>query len=561
MAVHATLWPRSGDLWRHLPPADAQGSRGALIRDLQAFAEKGAGEWHLIEVHLPAIEQLTRARSSGPLANHSEALFDAIDAQVQRACESLSRPWSTAALAHLGFAEGTNGLSRTRREEKAAACLRVSPRTYRRKNNAKATGGYDSWALAVLAHVADAVISPPPRLIVPPILQPPGTHFAVTSSPPTRTSPLSPFSSYAARYLSLPFPDLIEHLSDIESDLIGDLISTILATIAETATEIRGDVIMFEHCPARIAVTAAAGDRTLIITISPLADASRVSPLTASLSEFGVLRTLRIFAPPQMRDFADSLLARCTALIRSAYIALESAYITSYRDWRAKLHNTLYEIVNIQLRLEGRDALLGRYWFSITNLATTTFHYQFGDDVLRRAISWLKTHPSAALSPCSAATLLIIHEVLDGVFGAGMPSTVVSQTPDYAVLQFEALPTLGTNTDYWIAERALYGSEALAAIDVARVLNYVLQANCPVASGTELQAALEPVRSDLQLVFTREHDAYLRDHRRLEKALFSLRASKAVWLRELGDDTIAKTITAALGETANNPSNRRSFKK
>jgi hypothetical protein len=365
---------------------------------------------------------------------------------------------------------------------------------------------------------------------------------AVAACQKSAVVPINPLRSYGARYLGLSFPELVERLASLEEDIVSDAVSDVTDAISEHATEIRGDVIRFGDYPVRLSVSSHPESRVLAIILVPLTASVKPRRFSADIEEFGFVRTIEVDVPPRLAHIGEGLVDRLSGLVRAAYIALESAYVARYRDWRARIHNTSYELVNIELRVAGNEECVGRYWFSLTNLKSETFHYAFGDEGLRKAITWLKEHQTSIISPCSAATLLIIEEVVDAVFALPDAPDVVRLSADETILEFAELPTLGESTDFWIAEHALYGSRSIVALDVARVGDVVLQANCPPDIREMLKAAIVGVQDDLSTLFTRQYGEYVADQKRLTRALRKARESKPQWLRELGTDVVAKTL-------------------
>jgi DNA-binding SARP family transcriptional activator len=323
------------------------------------------------------------------------------------------------------------------------------------------------------------------------------------------------YQSYAARFLALSFTELVRELPAIERMIRDDALAAFTERLRKQASDIRGDVAWLGGVMVRVAIGTSANASELLVTLESLGSVQPRLTITREVAHFGVTRVVRLDAPRALQRHGEDLADDLARRYREAYVALEAAYLATYKRWVASAYDLLYEVVNVQLRIHAADKAIGRFWFSITDLPTTTFRYHIDPSGVKAAIEHLKALGSSGLPAWLAVTSLILDEVPDGVFGAENSCRVVHVEGGTTVMRFDApvillrfddAPTLGSNTQFWLSERILYQSDEIAALDIATENDLTLQANCPIEHASPVAAAIEAVREDLATAFGRSLD-------------------------------------------------------
>lgn len=140
-----------------LPPLDA------VIHDVLAFAERGAGFWRVQDLRLPALEEVARLAGILGRTDDPNDRFDAVESVLVGAVSALPKPWQDVAVDHLGFSEQARSLSsQTARENLAARHIFMDGRTYRRL--VVRDDLYPSWKLKTITLVARASVKETGRL-------------------------------------------------------------------------------------------------------------------------------------------------------------------------------------------------------------------------------------------------------------------------------------------------------------------------------------------------------------------------------------------------------------
>jgi hypothetical protein len=230
-----------------------------------------------------------------------------------------------------------------------------------------------------------------------------------------------------------------------------------------------------------------------------------------------------------------------------AYVSLQSAYLESHARWVSELFATAYAIVNTELAVAGLGGLQNRFWISASDYDTVTFRHHFSGDNLRAAIKWFLAHQHPLISPCAALTLLLTRSVPDGIIDSTLEATSSKTQLDERtmIIPFSRLPTLGNETSYWLAERTMFDSTALAALHIVTVENVGFDLNCPVEYAGIFGEVIESVEEDLRLIIPERFHSFKTDQRRLRAAVERTQHATSAW-RDLGTDVVAKVITNLL---------------
>jgi hypothetical protein len=352
------------------------------------------------------------------------------------------------------------------------------------------------------------------------------------------------YVTYSAQFLTKDFISLIEGMERIEQQLREDLHLVLLEEMREHGAEIRGDVVAFGDTVYKLFVSMPPGSRDLDIVLGALPARGPMRTITAPIEGFGLVNAVTFELPISLVRLHDLLVGTTTKHYKRAYAALETAFVSRYGDWVATLFSTSYGIVNTELLVGGHPALRDRFWFSITDLDRMKFRYHFSRENLASTVAWLRANQDQFVSPCAAATLLITQDVADGVIGVPAPTKSTQYNDTTLIVEFTALPTLGVDTAYWVAERSLFESDALAAIHILTIDDRAFELNCPAEAVSAFAAVIDECREDLVQVVQAQYADFLRDQRKLHEAVERAKSSVS-WMRSVGTDFAAK-LTAEL---------------
>lgn len=353
--------------------------------------------------------------------------------------------------------------------------------------------------------------------------------------------------AYPLKYAEYDFPDLVVNVQTIEAALVIDCQELFVGTLTETRGErTSAEVVTVSGMTCQVFVGYDLRGRSLIFTARSLADSSVPEvEIDREINEFGVVGRVQLTAPALLRKELEKAAERICQLLRAAYLALEEAFVAKYLQWRFSLFDQIYALTNAHLKIMGSEELIGRYWYSLSNVKNATFRYQFDREVIVRAIAWLKSLGPGTTSPYQCLTLLITEEANDAVFGEQKFESHPSQIDDSTVvLAFNKLPHLRMGqVEFWVAEHDLYGETSMACIDVVTTAKISLQLNCPVSKYKPFQYALEAAADDVKSIFLKNYGKYEKDLRLMSNTLDRLRmGASGKFIKEVGSDIIAKVI-------------------
>ena len=360
--------------------------------------------------------------------------------------------------------------------------------------------------------------------------------------------PPTPSNSLVVRYLNYGFIELVEQMDRLELQLLDEAEHIVRKSVLDLpGSEIRGTVIdycgVFLTCSVRNDVSK----RTLLIDIM---DARTISPQVTTRSDadgFGLVRKIEIQVDTRIQSASDEMSRALVEHYRAAYISLENAFIAAYQRWITDLFFDVYTAVNVDFEIHGLAKLRDRFWFSVTSLANNTFRYHFSVENVKSSISWLKTNQSPVLSPCDAITMLLTTDAPDAVLGVtafGRPTAFSAITK---TISFESLPTLSSDTAFWLAERALFANDGLAASQVATIEGNSFEINYPAEHVGAVDARMTEIGEILEELVARRFREFKQDQKRLRAALKRMSHRDVSAFRELGLDLTAKVIAEMMG--------------
>jgi len=349
------------------------------------------------------------------------------------------------------------------------------------------------------------------------------------------------------------FPEIVTRHDVVEQIIQDDVLQLTNRLLEHQGAQPAGDLLIVDGRPLRIAITRNRGERDLYIFahfLDPAADGGHAAERTMSINEFGAINRIMCRVPSSLAYVLDSLEQQVAELLRAAYTALEHAYISTYLEWRFSLLDKIYNMTNAHLSVNNRQSLIGRYWFSITNLKTNQFRYQFGETTIRAGATWLKSLPGAKISAYQALSVLIVEDAFDAVFGADQLPVPPPVQFDHrtVILRLNQLPHMFTGqVDFGMAEHHIYNEAEMACIDVVTNNDVSLQLNCPASEFLEVREVLDTIVVDIVRLFEGDYRRYQRDLRKMSGHLDGLRAAGGGWLREFSADVTAKVIAELLG--------------
>ena len=357
--------------------------------------------------------------------------------------------------------------------------------------------------------------------------------------------PPTSYETYSAQFLTRDFVSLIEDMEEIEQQIQQDFHLGLIELLSSNGAEIRGDVINLEDVFCKLLISSPLGRRDLHVLLGDLAGSLRLDVAEVPIDAFGLVKDVALEFPRRQNRLLRLAEEAASKHFARAYTALEAAYVETYGQWVATLFSTAYGIVNTELLIRGSSQFRERFWFSVTDRDRMTFRYHFSRDNLANTVAWLRGNQDRLISPCAAATLLITEDVADGVIGAPEPSKTTRYDESTVIVEFAALPTLGVNTAFWIAERTLFENEALAAIHIHDIDGRAIELNCAADSVGVFVGLVDECREDLVNVVTASYAEFKREQRKLHDAVERARSSVS-WMRDTGTDFAAKVVAELL---------------
>jgi hypothetical protein len=324
---------------------------------------------------------------------------------------------------------------------------------------------------------------------------------------------------HAARYLAVDFVELVEKLDEIEEDLSNEAYLRITESLQTKGAEARGDVIYCQDKYYRPTVYIDWPRRALKIDIRCLSESRRTVDNVREISEFGLVRYIEITTDTIFSPHIDNIFNELSMLYHAAYTSLQNAYVAGYSKWISELFTDVYTLVNTQLEILGRSDLRDRFWFSVTALGKGTFRYHFSVENVRNAIGWFRRNQNPVISPVEGVTMLLTQDVPDGFLGTPKPQSIIMYDERTRIVEFASLPTLGSQTSFWLAERSLFASNSLTALQVAITDNQAFEMNFPVEHVTIMSDAIQTVREDLVRIIGERYNEFRKDQRRIRSAV------------------------------------------
>jgi hypothetical protein len=347
---------------------------------------------------------------------------------------------------------------------------------------------------------------------------------------------------YPLQFLSLTFPELLGTVDSIEAQIEFDAYKRVLEHIADLGAEVYGGSFRLDDALYRIDYTIGTTGRNLTVIVQDIARNSPPRVEGAALNEFGPVSDITLIIPEEFTRISEAALSDVRRILEAAYRALEEAFLTLYLRWRFSLLDEIYAITNSHLRIIGNDSLIGRYWFSVTDMHTKRFRYQFDRQSLERGIQWFKQNgPDARTCGLYGLTSLILEEPDDGVFAAdtlGTQPRILED--DTVILKLARLPHIRDRLEFAISERQLFSDDEMACLDVVTLDEVSLQLNCPASNYQAYAFALQSAARDISSQFTSNHKRHQKDLREMDKTLKRLRSTSSGWLQDLGTDFAAK---------------------
>ena len=180
------------------------------------------------------------------------------------------------------------------------------------------------------------------------------------------------------------------------------------------------------------------------------------------------------------------------------------------------------------MRIADAPELVGRFWFSVTDLRSVKFRYQFDRVALEKAIAWFKKRNNDTLGAYFGLSLLLVQDANDAIFGEQTFETQLESVDERTkIVKFEKLPHFSQGQQgFFVAESQLYSADAMACIDVVTTEWLSLQINCPLQHREKMDEGLRSAANDIKKMFVEHQFKYEKDLRSMNNALDRLKESK-----------------------------------
>jgi hypothetical protein len=330
--------------------------------------------------------------------------------------------------------------------------------------------------------------------------------------------PLNEFN-YDLALIDADFRKLVLTYRTFEERVVADLVLRFTDYLQRVlgATP-KGQVAVIDGRSYKLIVENSPVERVLNLSLLPLFDTkARVIWSEAKIDHFGRVKAIRVEWPGTVRRSPEPILESLRQHALNAYIALEVVFIEKYGEFEKILLRNLYEILNIRIKQAGKESLVGRSWFSVTNTKTLKFYYHFSRERLIFMIDHFKRKQVFEFSPFELLTCLVTDEVSDSLFASG-----IDTHSGFATFPFDQLLTVQENIRFWTAEFNLFQDSDLSAREICAADNYSLQLNCPTRIAPDLDVVLTPALSDLAQQFRKnlkEYSAFRKTVSRLNKPI------------------------------------------
>lgn len=331
-------------------------------------------------------------------------------------------------------------------------------------------------------------------------------------------------------------------MHEIEGQVDLDASLRCIKALESLGAEFIGDVVLWDGRHYQL-LWELENRRTLHIRFAPIDQTKeQLGEISGEINGFGKIYSCTITGPTHKLPEIQTALNAVVEQFRAAYIALEDAYLNSHSIWLSELFTRVYAVLNSELKVHGREVLCDRFWISISSLSQVQFRYHFSADNLRNASDWFRTRQHALVSPCEALTLLISEDAPDAILAPSQPRvSSLSFDPLTHVIEFDHLPSLGSQTSFWLAERELFGSHSLGATNIANIEGMAFEVNYPAEVVAEIQPVIDGARDDLKHIIELLLADFRGQQKRLQEALQRSRDFTSA-VRDFASDVIAKYL-------------------
>lgn len=346
-------------------------------------------------------------------------------------------------------------------------------------------------------------------------------------------------------FFSKPIDELIESYDEIEleiQNIIFQNLSTMLASIAT----LKGEVIFINDIGFSLNQRYDDSNRVLVVSILEtdrlVKQKPNVNQTFLEINEIGYIRAVEFITSDKITETIFPLYDSVVNFIKTSYLAIESSLINKISQLEKNLTANIYELIDIQIKLDLKEKLICSYLLSVTKLSRNQdkenkFLFYFTAKYLDDVISKLKANQHQYLSPIEMIFSLAFSEAPD--------DGIELYKGDVRHIDLEA-SELNKKTsqyyDFWIAEKTLFTSDIFSGDFLVLNSDYLLAINYPGEFATLFKSILPKILPEIEEQFkentTRFHKMYS-----VKKSIKSKKRSK-VW-EEVKD--ISTSIIAKLG--------------
>lgn len=345
------------------------------------------------------------------------------------------------------------------------------------------------------------------------------------------------------KILNSSLEELMSTYDLLEEELTNHLVNRLLGEMAARGGKPKGSVLIWDDQVFSIVFDITKRDRAFHVTFLPrFSTRAQLYDDMAELNHFGRIRLIRITWPNSLRRRLRSVVTVLQKDALDYYRALELAFKSRYSEIERMILKNLYDILVLGTLRAGKDHVIGKAWFSVTNVEEMTFYYHFSRERLDELVKHFKVNQMPEFSPFELVASLISDEVPDSLFNAGL-----GHSSGFVSMPFVQLLTIEDNPTFWSAEASLFQDSDLSAIEICTHNGYSLQLNCPTRYTDDFTSVVPDVSLALQQQFSSNLKEYTGFRQAISKLVRPVRRSGIYagardLLVEVGSSTMAKLL-------------------
>jgi|SRR5579871_4522469 len=340
---------------------------------------------------------------------------------------------------------------------------------------------------------------------------------------------------------------LVGGLNEIEDSLLTDIYSACLSYLEGRDAVIRGETFLIGSRRYKLYVEFNRIQRILVLMVWPLTP-PRSEPVTTSvaINDIGAIKSLEFIWPRALDRSMRSLVKLVEAQVRYAYLNLGTAFVTALKPLGAFVFDSLYDILNVEIRSRTKEPLIGKAFFNVTIRKSSRFRYFFTSEKLKTILDHFKANQLLEYSPLELACTLITSDATD----------TINLLMNVEQSQFAHIPSVDfvsadEDLRFWSSEALLLDYKELAAFTVTKTDKLILQVNCPREYEREFSEIFVACANALDAQFMKNIKTYLKhasDLTKLPETRF--KTSRLQSVLELAAALLGKAAGIAIKEAA-----------